>query len=87
VGTGIIRGLGRQGRASLVTITGYWILGIPVSLLGVFYFKWGITGLWLGPTIAIIFNFIFYYVLVVKTDWDQIADDAEKRRLKEKKQQ
>jgi MATE family multidrug resistance protein len=69
VGTGIIRGLGRQGLASTITITGYWVIGIPISLISVFHFSWGIEGLWYGPTVAIAFNFTFYYIMVLKTNW------------------
>ena len=36
VGTGIIRGLGRQGLASLITVTGYWVIGMPISYFSVF---------------------------------------------------
>ena len=77
VGQGIICGLGKQGIASIVPIIGYWVLGIPTSLVAVFYFDYGIVGLWTGPTVAIIFNFIFYYVIIIKTDWTLIALDAE----------
>lgn len=69
VGQGIIRGLGKQGVASYVTITGYWILGIPISLYMVFYQNEGITGLWVGPNVGIIFNFVFYYLLIIRTDF------------------
>jgi MATE family multidrug resistance protein len=80
VGTGIIRGLGRQGLASTITITGYWIIGIPLSLASVFEFGWGIEGLWYGPTVACAFNFAFYYIMLVKTNWQEIADDVRKRK-------
>jgi MATE family multidrug resistance protein len=63
---GVIRGLGKQGTASWVTVTGYWILGIPISLVAVFKFEWGIIGLWLGPTTAIIFNYLLYSLLIVR---------------------
>lgn len=84
VGQGIIRGLGRQGTASFGTITGYWVIGLPISWLCVFQLGWGIPGLWLGPTLAIIFNFVFYYTLVIRADWEKIAQEAADRRAKEK---
>ena len=77
VGQGIIRGLGKQGIASTVTIIGYWVLGIPISLVAVFYYNYGIIGLWTGPSVALIFNFIFYYVIIIRTDWTLIAHEAE----------
>jgi Na+-driven multidrug efflux pump len=74
VGQGIIRGLGKQGKASIGTVVGYWGIGIPLSLIGVFGLKWGMAGLWLGPVFAISFNFCFYFSLIIRTDWQQIAD-------------
>jgi Na+-driven multidrug efflux pump len=74
VGQGIIRGLGKQGKASIGTVVGYWVIGIPLSLIGVFGLKWGMAGLWLGPVFAISFNFCFYFSLIIRTDWQQIAD-------------
>ena len=76
VGQGIIRGLGKQGIASSVTIIGYWVIGIPMSLLAVFYYDAGIVGLWTGPTAAIVFNFIFYYVIIVRVNWHKICEEA-----------
>lgn len=85
VGQGIIRGLGKQGVSSIGTVIGYWVLGIPISLLAVFKLDWGITGLWLGPTTAITFNLCFYYGMVVKTNWQKVADTVQSRRNQEKK--
>lgn len=73
VGMGIIRGLGRQGAASIGAVIGYWVIGVPFAWLAVFKLEWGIRGLWLGPTLAIMFNFIYFYSLVIRTDWDKVA--------------
>ena len=67
-----------------MTVIGYWVLGIPISLLAVFYYDSGIVGLWIGPNIAIIFNFIFYYVIIMRSDWEKIAKDAAARRNQDK---
>ena len=83
VGQGIIRGLGKQGRASIGTVLGYWVIGIPTTLLLVFWLDLGIVGLWVGPTLAIAFNFCFYYGMVLRTDWQLVADQAQERRRKE----
>lgn len=83
VGQGMIRGLGKQGPASIGTVIGYWLIGIPTSLLCVFSFDMGIIGLWLGPTLAIFFNFCFYYSMVVFSDWQLVANEAKERREKE----
>ncbi len=58
-----------------------------MSLLAVFYFDAGIVGLWTGPSFAIFFNFIFYYFIIIKSDWYKIAIEAANRRNQEKKNQ
>jgi MATE family multidrug resistance protein len=73
VGQGIIRGLGKQGKASIGTVLGYWVIGIPISLLCVFIFEWGMAGLWTGPVLAILFNFGFYFSLIL----DKLNDKKE----------
>ena len=83
VGQGMIRGLGKQGVASIGTVIGYWVIGIPLSLLAVFKFDWGIVGLWLGPSIAILFNFCYYFLMITRTDWQKVADEAIARRKKD----
>ena len=82
VGQGIIRGLGKQGKASIGTVVGYWVIGIPISLLCVFVFDWGMAGLWVGPCLAILFNFGFYFSLILKTDWQYIADEVLEKKKK-----
>ena len=58
--TGIITGLGKQGLASVVTLIGYWFIGIPITIG---YVKWedteSLKGIWLGATASIIFILVF----------------------------
>ena len=83
MGQGIIRGLGKQGLASIGTFAGYYCFGMPISLLAVFYIDGGIVGLWWGPSIAIVVNFFFYYGIIFSADWEKIALEAEQRRIKD----
>ena len=61
--------MGKQGVASIGTVIGYWLIGIPFALLAVFKLEWGIVGLWLGPSLGILFNFCYYSLMVMRTDW------------------
>ena len=70
---GPIRGLGMQFKAAMVTLVGYWCIGIPLSCYLVFYKNMGFTGLWIGPAAAISFNFLVYCIIVKATDWDAVA--------------
>ena len=38
------------------------------------------AGLWVGPVLAIMFNFVFYFTLILKTDWQQIADEVQEKK-------
>eukprot|EP00347_Sterkiella_histriomuscorum_P003491 403364095 len=85
IGSGIIAGVGRQGKGSVFTIIGFWLIGIPVCLVQVFYYKAGIEALWFGPLLSHMFNTTAYYVMVLKVDWNQILKESETRRLRDKK--
>jgi MATE family multidrug resistance protein len=54
VSTGALRGLGETRAPMLANLVGYWVLGLPLGLTLCFVLKWGIYGLWIGLTLALI---------------------------------
>ena len=54
VSTGALRGLGETRFPMLMNLAGYWILGLPLGALLCFVWKWGLSGLWTGLTLALI---------------------------------
>jgi MATE family multidrug resistance protein len=54
VSTGALRGLGETRFPMFANFVGYWILGLPLGLILCFVMKWGIYGLWIGLTLALI---------------------------------
>jgi Na+-driven multidrug efflux pump len=48
--------------------------------MSVYYFDLGMNGLWYGPSFAIIFNFTFYMVFILRADWVKIMEGARARR-------
>jgi MATE family multidrug resistance protein len=38
----------------LANLAGYWVLGLPLGLTLCFLFHWGVYGLWIGLTLALI---------------------------------
>jgi MATE family multidrug resistance protein len=54
VSTGALRGLGETRIPMLANLVGYWILGLPLGLTLCFALHWGIYGLWIGLTLALI---------------------------------
>jgi MATE family multidrug resistance protein len=69
MGNGLIVGIGRQARASIFTIIGYWMIGVPVSATLGFAFDMSLMGLWIGSLVAVIFCTSCYFTLLIKTDW------------------
>ena len=54
VSTGALRGLGETRAPMIANLIGYWFVGLPLGIVLCFVFKWGIYGLWIGLTTALI---------------------------------
>ena len=54
VSTGALRGLGETRIPMFANLVGYWILGLPLGFTLCFVLHWGIYGLWIGLTLALI---------------------------------
>jgi len=54
VSTGALRGLGETRVPMIANFVGYWILGLPLGLTLCFVLHWGIYGMWIGLTLALV---------------------------------
>ena len=54
VSTGALRGLGETKIPMLANLVGYWVLGLPLGMTLCFVMKWGIYGMWIGLTVALV---------------------------------
>jgi MATE family multidrug resistance protein len=54
VATGALRGLGNTRTAMIVNLLGYWVFGLPLGYVLCFTVGWGVVGLWLGLSLALI---------------------------------
>jgi len=54
VSTGALRGLGETRVPMFANLVGYWIMGLPLGLTLCFVLHWGIYGLWIGLTLALV---------------------------------
>jgi MATE family multidrug resistance protein len=54
VSTGALRGLGETRVPMWANLVGYWALGLPLGVALCFVLKWGIYGLWIGLTLALV---------------------------------
>ena len=54
VSTGALRGLGETRYPMLMNFAGYWIIGLPLGAVLCFALRRGLSGLWMGLTLALI---------------------------------
>jgi multidrug resistance protein, MATE family len=71
VSTGALRGLGETRAPMMANLVGYWVLGLPLGLFLCFVLRWGIYGLWIGLTLALV-----VIALAVLARWKK---DSERR--------
>src|SRR5664279_3992862 len=55
VSTGALRGLGQTRLPMYANMVGYWCFGLPLGYVLCFTKGWGVVGLWLGLSLALIF--------------------------------
>ena len=75
VSDGMISGIGKLHDVRFVSIFGYWIVGIPLSIYAMKSLKMELDGLWVGPTVAVIINFILYEIKLRTVKWHEASDD------------
>jgi MATE family multidrug resistance protein len=54
VATGVLRGLGETRFPMMMNFAGYWLLGLPLGAWLCFRMGWGLSGLWIGLTLALV---------------------------------
>ncbi len=54
VATGALRGLGDTRTSMLAHLLGYWAIGLPVTYVLCYPLHWGVSGIWVGLTAALI---------------------------------
>jgi MATE family multidrug resistance protein len=54
VASGVLRGLGETRFPMLTNFGGYWLFGLPLGALLCFKLRWGLSGIWIGLTVALI---------------------------------
>lgn len=75
---------GRQVQGSLITVVGYFGIGMSIICYEVFKNDSGLAGIWYGATAAVVFNTAAFLASEYTTNWEKVAQEASKRRAAEK---
>ena len=54
--TGVLRGIGETRMPMIINVIGHWLFGLPVGYALCFWYAWGVSGLWVGLSIGLIFT-------------------------------
>uniref|UniRef100_A0A8I3P394 Multidrug and toxin extrusion protein n=1 Tax=Canis lupus familiaris TaxID=9615 RepID=A0A8I3P394_CANLF len=76
---GVLRGTGKQKIGAILNAIGYYVFGFPIGVSLMFAAKLGIIGLWSGLIVCVFFQALFYLVLIWKTNWERVAEQAQVR--------
>ncbi|KAM8879768.1 multidrug and toxin extrusion protein 1-like isoform 2-T2 [Spinachia spinachia] len=89
VAGGVLRGAGKQLIGALCNLVGYYFIGFPIGVSLMFAANMGIVGLWIGLTICVLMQSIFFVTFAFKLDWKKAAEEALARagvQIKEEKE-
>jgi MATE family multidrug resistance protein len=73
---GIIRGIGKQMISSVICLVTLYPINIPLAYLLGFTCEYGLKGLWYSQLISITILTISYMIIVIQTDWENVAEKA-----------
>ncbi|RPB04218.1 MATE efflux family protein [Choiromyces venosus 120613-1] len=72
LGSGLLRGQGRQHIGSYINIVGYYGIAMPVSVVCAFALGWKLMGLWCGVATALAFVSSLQLFIILRTNWDEV---------------
>jgi multidrug resistance protein, MATE family len=66
-----------QNLGAYINLAGYYIIGLPVGLVCTFKYGLGLTGLWIGLTVGLLFCSVAQLSIISITDWRKQATKAQ----------
>ncbi|GAQ84057.1 MATE efflux family protein [Klebsormidium nitens] len=76
---GLLRGVGKPSTVVVLSLSSYYVIGLPTSVTLTFYKGWGALGLWWGLTIAQSVMVTLMVIVVTRLSWQELADKARSR--------
>lgn len=76
VGTGVLRGQGRQRIGSILNIISYYFLAIPLGYVLAFKFGMEMSGLWIGLTIGVFVLAVTQCTSICLSNWEKILEHS-----------
>ncbi|KAI9319797.1 mate-domain-containing protein [Dichotomocladium elegans] len=71
VGGGVFRGMGRQHIAAWINLFAYYVVALPVGYMLTFRIGWGLIGVWLGLSLALLIGALGECSFLLTTDWNK----------------
>ena len=75
--SGILKGCGRQGIASIINLLAYQLIALPLAISLSIVLKMDTMGYWIGIASAIGVQGFLFFVLVLCTNWKKVANRAQ----------
>lgn len=66
---GSIKAWGYQDYGTVITLISYWLIMIPLAYIWAIAYSYRLAGLWIAVPLGGILNFIWFSLLLYKTDW------------------
>uniref|UniRef100_A0A3B1JNU4 Multidrug and toxin extrusion protein n=1 Tax=Astyanax mexicanus TaxID=7994 RepID=A0A3B1JNU4_ASTMX len=79
VGMGILLGTGQQKIAAIANLLGYYLIGLPLSIILTYPAKLQIAGFWLGLLVAVFLLAIYFVVIIFRLNWKKMTEEAIER--------
>uniref|UniRef100_A0A3Q2YYJ0 Multidrug and toxin extrusion protein n=1 Tax=Hippocampus comes TaxID=109280 RepID=A0A3Q2YYJ0_HIPCM len=79
VSGGVFRGLGKQKVGALSNLIGHYFIGFPIGVSLLFKTPLGVVGLWIGLTICVVLQAIFFIAYLYNLDWRKATEEAQHR--------
>lgn len=83
IAAGILRSQGRQKIGSILNVTSYYIIALPIAYILAFLLKLEISGLWLGLGTGIFILAVTETICVIRSNWKEIIEDTIRREHEE----